>query len=191
MKIVIMNKAVENKILNIRKQQVILDSDVAELYGVSTKEVNQAVSRNSEKFPHGYLLELSLEEKTELVTNCDRFNKLKHSTTLPKAFTERGLYMLATILKSHKATDTTIAIIDTFAKVREISRTVAQLVDHNDEPSNQKLNDKVGHLIGELIMPDETDFDTESIETTAKLKFFSMLEITRKIVKKPKKPQIK
>lgn len=63
-------------------------------------------------------------KKTELVTNCDRFKGLKHSTAIPKAFTEKGLYMLATILKSQRATETTLAIIDTFTKVREIGRTI-------------------------------------------------------------------
>jgi hypothetical protein len=107
--------SVKQKIIEIRNQKIIIDSDVAELYGVTTKEINQAVTRNPEKFPDKYIFELDSTEKTELVTNCDRFNKLKHSTTLPKAFTERGLYMLATILKSPQATETTLAIIDTFA----------------------------------------------------------------------------
>ena len=121
--------AVENKILEIQGKKVLVDSDVAELYGVSTKEINQAVSRNQEKFPEGYIIELNKEEKMQLVTNCDRFAKLKHSSVVPKAFAERGLYMLATILKSPKATATTIAIIDTFAKVRELNRAIATIQD--------------------------------------------------------------
>jgi ribosomal protein L23 len=118
---------VETKIINIRDQKIIIDSDVAELYGVETKEINQAVNRNPEKFPNGYIFELTTAEKTEVVTNCDHLEKLKFSPNLPKAFTERGLYMRATILKSSKATETTLAIIDTFAKVREVSRIVNQL----------------------------------------------------------------
>ena len=118
---------VENKIIEIRGQQVIIDSDVAELYGVETREVNQALSRNLEKFPEGYIFELDAQEKEELITNCDHLKKLKFSPSFPKAFTERGLYMLATILKSAKATATTLAIIDTFAQVREVSRIVNTL----------------------------------------------------------------
>ena len=103
---------VEKKIITLRNQQVILDSDVADLYGVQTKRVNEAVNNNPEKFPKGYIFELSDNEKNELVENFDRFEKQKHSTVVPKAFTEKGLYMLATILKSPKAVETTIAIAD-------------------------------------------------------------------------------
>ena len=78
---------------------MIIDADVADLYGVETKRINEAVSNNPEKFPDGYILELSKNEKNELVENFDRFNRQKHSTAIPKAFTEKGLYMLATILK--------------------------------------------------------------------------------------------
>ena len=94
---------VENKMITLRNQQVIIDVDVADLYGVETKRINEAVSNNPEKFPDGYILELSKKEKNELVENFDRFNRQKHSTAIPKAFTEKGLYMLATILKSPKA----------------------------------------------------------------------------------------
>lgn len=87
---------------------MILDTDVAGLYGVQTRDINKAVKNNPEKFPQNYILVLSKKEKDELVENFHRFNSLKHSTALPKAFTEQGLYMLATILKSPKATETTI-----------------------------------------------------------------------------------
>lgn len=116
--------AVEEKIIELRNKHVIIDSDVAQLYGVETKRINEAVSRNPEKFPEGYLIELTEQEKLEVVANCDHLDSLKFSPNLPKAFTEKGLYMLATILKSAKATETTLAIIDTFAKVREIARTI-------------------------------------------------------------------
>ena len=94
---------VQEKIIGIRDHNVLIDTDVAELYGIETKRVNEAVKNNPEKFPDGYLVELNEQEKIELVENFDRFNKLKHSTMAPKAFTEKGLYMLATILKSPKA----------------------------------------------------------------------------------------
>ena len=103
-------KEVEDKIIILRGQQVILDRDVAQLYGVETKRVNEAIKNNPNKFPYGYLFELDKYEKKELVEKFDRFNSLKHSTVSPTAFTERGLYMIATILKSAKATETTISM---------------------------------------------------------------------------------
>ena len=112
----------ESKIIVIRDTQVILDRDVAELYGVTTRDINKAVKNNPTKFPFGYIIELTASEKGELVENFHRFNPLKHSTVLPHAFTEQGLYMLATILKSPLATQTTITIIDTFTKLRKLAR---------------------------------------------------------------------
>lgn len=91
---------VEKLMLNIRGKDVLLDRDVAMLYGVQTKHINQALKNNSDKFPSGYVFELDKYEKCELVKNFDRFNLLKHSAVMPTAFTEKGLYMLATILKS-------------------------------------------------------------------------------------------
>ncbi len=99
----------ESKIIVIRDTQVILDRDVAELYGVETREINQALRNNPKKFPPGYVIELNNNEKEELIKNFDRFKKLKHSTVAPHAFTEQGLYMLATILKGDLAISTTIA----------------------------------------------------------------------------------
>jgi len=86
---------VENKIIILRDQQVIVDSDVAELYGVETKRINEAVSNNPDKFPEGYVITLSYEEKSEVVEIFDHLSKLRFSPQLPKAFTEKGLYMLA------------------------------------------------------------------------------------------------
>jgi prophage antirepressor-like protein len=103
---------VQRKIIKIRDKSVIVDSDVAELYGVTTKQVNQAVSRNPEKFPKGYAFCLEKQEKEEVVTNCDHLYNLKFSPKSPCVFTEAGLYMLATILKSPRATETTISIVE-------------------------------------------------------------------------------
>lgn len=94
---VIKQDKVQEKIITLRNQKIIIDADVAELYGIETKQVNQAVKNNPEKFPDGYLIELDSTEKNELVKNFDRFQKLKHSSTSLKGFTEKGLYMLATI----------------------------------------------------------------------------------------------
>lgn len=99
-------KEVESKVITLRDTAVIIDRDVAELYGVETREVNQAVKNNPEKFPDGYIFNLQVAETQELVKNFDRFIPMKHSTSA-KAFTEKGLYMLATILKSEKAAQVT------------------------------------------------------------------------------------
>jgi hypothetical protein len=162
---------VEEKILTIRNQQVILDSDVAALYGVETKRVNEAVSNNPDKFPKGYLLEVSKTEKKELVENFDRFNRLKHSTVLPSAFTEKGLYMLATILKSEKATQTTIAIVETFAKIRELARTVSELSETTEDFKQKSLMQKGGEIIADILSDDLKTTDTE---TTIELNFAVM-----------------
>lgn len=111
---------VESKIIEIRKQKVLLDSDVAELYGVETRDINKAAKNNPDKFPEGYIFELTKAEKTNVVENFHHLEKLKFSPQLPKAFTERGLYMLATILKSSKATQTTLTIIETFARIKHL-----------------------------------------------------------------------
>jgi hypothetical protein len=158
--------AVENKIIKLRDTTVLLDSDVAELYGVPTKEINQAVKNNLEKFPEGYIFEVDSEEKKELVKNFYQFEKLKHSSTNPKAFTEKGLYMLATILKSPQAVETTLAIVETFAKIRELGRTVNAIQDAKDEPEQKSLMQKSGEIIAELL---DDGLSVSSSETTIEL----------------------
>ncbi|MFW6231257.1 MAG: ORF6N domain-containing protein [Nanoarchaeota archaeon] len=84
---------IKNRILTLREKQVMLDGDIAECYGVSTKQLNQAVKRNSARFPSGFMFQLSEDEKDNVVTNCDHLNRLKYSPTLPYAFTEQGVAM--------------------------------------------------------------------------------------------------
>lgn len=143
----------ENKIIIIRDKQVILDRDVAELYGVETKRINEALKNNPDKFPDGYVITLNIKEKDELVENFDRFKTLKHSTVEPHAFTEKGLYMLATILKSPLATEVTIAIIETFSKVREVSRAIAKVNDDAEKGIMPKEEEqgKIQNLMGEVL----------------------------------------
>lgn len=118
----------QDKIVHLRGQDVILDFAVAEIYGVETKEINQVVRNNPRKFLYGYIyiLNLDYQEFTDLRSNFLIANSPK-SRTLPKAFTEKGLYMLATILKGDKAIEATISIIEAFAKQRELSRTIGEL----------------------------------------------------------------
>ena len=156
---------VEEKILTIRNQSVILDSDVAVLYGVETKRVNEAVKNNPDKFPEGYILDLSMDEtirsrsKFSTLNNPKRGENLKY---LPKAFTERGLYMLATILKSPTATQTTIDIVETFAKIRELSRTIAKLSETQEEHKQKTLMQKSGEIIADFFSDDMQVTDTET-----------------------------
>lgn len=111
---------VQDKIATIRKQPVMADADVAELYGVETREVNQAVRNNPDKFPEDYMFALSDSELKDLRSKILITNVSVKSRSTTKVFTEKGLYMLATILKSEKATAATFAIIETFAKVQEV-----------------------------------------------------------------------
>ena len=157
---------VESRIITLRNQQVILDADVAELYGVETKQINKAVKNNPDKFPDGYIIELVETERNELVKNFHRFDKQKHSTVLPKAFTEKGLYMLATILKSPQAVETTIAIVEAYAKLKELSRVMTQIPQQEENSVEQKtLLQRGGQLVEDLltdVMPvqsSETSFE--------------------------------
>ncbi|MCG2814081.1 MAG: ORF6N domain-containing protein [Thermodesulfovibrionales bacterium] len=123
---------------------------------------------NPDKFLGGYILELSKEEKNELVENFHRFEKLKHSTVNPKAFTEKGLYMLATILKSPQATQTTIAIIETFAKIRNLSRNIKALSNIQGDSQKQNLLQKSGRIIAEIL---DDNLVSNERETTIELNF--------------------
>jgi hypothetical protein len=108
-----------DSILYLRGQSVIIDADLARLYETSTKAINQAVKRNSERFPEDFGFQLSEIEKEEVVTNCDHLKKLKFSRTLPYAFTEHGVLMIAAILSSKQAIDMSIKIVRTFVQMRE------------------------------------------------------------------------
>ena len=123
---------VESKLFFLRDQQIILDKDVAELYNVETKRINEAVKNNPEKFPEGYIISLTTEEWHSLRSKFSTLENLgrgQHIKYIPRAFTEKGLYMLATILKSPNATKTTLAIVETFTKIRELSKTISLLPD--------------------------------------------------------------
>lgn len=111
---------------------MLLDSDVAEIYNVETRDINKAVSNNPAKFPLGYIYQLTKDE-FEILRCKFSTAKLSKRRTLPKVFTEKGLYMLATILKSKVATHTTIQIIETFARLREFSTTYSDIIQRLDE----------------------------------------------------------
>lgn len=142
---------VEGKIISLRGQQVILDCDVAELYGVQTKEINQAVKNNPRKFPEGYIFELDDQEFSALRSKI-LTTKFQKTRQLPKAFTERGLYMLATILKGERAEQTTLAIVETYAKLKELSRVIVEIPQQEEDTIVQKqLLHRGGQLIEDII----------------------------------------
>ena len=99
---VVVTTPVESRIMSIRGKQIMIDRDLAELYGVETKRLNEAVKRNIERFPERFRFQLTKEEMAELVANCDRFNSLKHSTVRSYAFTEQGVAMLSTVFQEYK-----------------------------------------------------------------------------------------
>ena len=108
----------EDRIIKIREQYVILDRDLAELYGVETKRINEQVKRNIERFPDAFRFQLTDDELRELVAVCDRFAILKHSSSLPYAFTEEGVAMLSTVLRSKTAIQVSIHIMQSFVAMR-------------------------------------------------------------------------
>lgn len=159
---VISRQDVEMRIIELRGHQILLDRDVAELYGVETKHVNQALRNNPEKFPEGYCFRLQPAEKQELVKNIDRLSALKFSGVEPTAFSEKGLYMLATILKSEKAYHTTIAIIDSFVQLRELSRNIEAIHRETDNIKQKGLIRRTGELLSEMLVDDGQTTQTES-----------------------------
>ncbi len=143
---------VNSKIIVIRNQNVILDSDVATLYGVQTRDINKSVKNNPGKFPEGYVFDLETNEKQEVVENFHHLEKLRFSPNLPKAFTEKGLYMLATILKSPQAEKTTIEIVEAFAKLRTVSSNLADLNSMEYiETIEPEIIEHTGNLLNELL----------------------------------------
>ncbi len=131
---------IENKILVIRGQQVMLDRDLAELYGVETKRLNEQVKRNIERFPEDFMFSLSKSEKDEVVANCDHLRALKFSPTLPFAFTEQGVAMLSSVLKSQKAVEVNITIMRAFVAMRHFLHNNAQIFTEINTIKNQLLD---------------------------------------------------
>lgn len=168
-------------IQDVKGQPVILDKDVAILYGVGTRIVNQAVKRNQERFPKDYRFQLS-EDDVKNLKSQNVIASWGGRRTLPYAFTEKGLYMLATVLKSKQATEVTFAIIETFAKVRSLK---SELVALHQEKDKIRQGEKMHHfseLLSDIVMPDLEMTETES---TLELNFFiGKIKHTVKRVKK-------
>ena len=146
---------VEQMIFLLRGQKVMVDADLAVLYGVQTKVLNQAVTRHKRRFPSDFMFRLTKEESHELVTNCDRLKRLKHSSVSPRAFTEQGVAMLSTVLNSDQAIHVNIEIMRAFVRSRQM------LAAHKDLARKLKALEKkhddqfkiVFEAIAELMTP--------------------------------------
>ena len=130
---------IENLIMDIRGCQVMLDRDLANLYGVDTKVLNQAVKRNIERFPAHFRFQLTDLEKNKLVTICDRLQILKHSNVNPFVFTEQGVAMLSTVLRSKTAVSVSIQIMDAFTAMRHFIASNAQIFQRLDVMEQNQL----------------------------------------------------
>ena len=179
---------VKARMVSVRGQPVLLDRDVAALYGVETKHVNQAVRNNPGKFPLGYVFELNGEEvvslRSKFLTLEGVAGKGKHSKHGYKVFTERGLYMLATILKSARAEHATLAIIEAYAQLRSMVRDMEALQTLKDgSPEQAAQLTQAGHKLAALI---GDNLSTESTKTTIELNL-AVLKITHEVTRTKKR----
>ena len=181
--------AVQSRMLTIRNQQVLLDRDVAALYGVETKALNQAVKRNAERFDEGYIFQLDTHElenwKSQIVTSNlskEEIAGLKMGLRrAPYAFTERGLYMLATVLNSDRAVHATKAIIETYAQVRSMVRDMEALqAEKAGSPEQANMLTRAGHKLAELI---GDNLSTVSRKTTIELNL-ALLKISHEVTER-------
>ena len=179
-----MFEQVRSKIMTVRETVVILDADIADLYGVETKRVNEAVKNNPDKFPKDYIIELNESEIRYLRSKISTTNLSSKVRAVPKAFTEKGLYMLATVLKSPRATATTLAIIESFAHLRELSRNLNILSTETDEGKQKTLTQRSSELLHELLSVEEKG-DTTETESSIELNLYALK--MKRTVKKTKK----
>lgn len=175
---------IKSRMLVLRNQAVLLDRDVAAAYQVETREINQAVRNNPDKFPEGFVWELEGEEletlRSKILTLDQRSGRGHHSKHGYKVFTERGLYMLATILKGKVATRATLAIINTYAQVRAMVSDMEALQTKKDgSPEQTGLLARIGEKFAELI---DDNLTTKTVETEIELNL-SMIKIRRKITR--------
>ena len=183
---------VRNRMVSVRGQSVLLDRDVAALYGVQTKEVNQAVRNNPDKFPAGFLFQLDADEVanwkskilTSKLTEEEKASVRMGMRRAPYAFTERGLYMLATILKGEMATRATLAIVNAYAQLRSMVRDMEALQTLRDgSPEQAAQLTQAGHKLAALI---GDNLSTESTKTTIELNL-AVLKITHEVTRTRKR----
>ena len=159
-KVLVTTASIESKILLIRGLKVMLDTDLAELYGVETKRLNEQVRRNIERFPEDFMFRLTSDEKSEVVANCDHLSKLKFSPTLPCAFTEHGALMLGNVLKSDRAIEVSLMVVRTFVQLRELvagNKELAQKLNQLERKvgAHDKAIAEIINAIRQLMAPSE------------------------------------
>ena len=165
---------VQQRILHIRGQRVIIDADLASLYGVTTKRLNEQVKRNARRFPPDFVFRLTTAEKAEVVANCDHLAALKFSPQRPYAFTEHGAIMAANVLSSERAVDASVFVVRAFVKLRELLSTHVQLAARLDELERRLENhdDQITAIVDAIrdLMEDPDDppqpplgFQTEAL----------------------------
>ena len=178
--------------LTLRGVPVLLDRDVAALYGVETKHINQAVRNNPDKFPEGFLFQLDTVEfdnwkskiLTSNLTESEKGSIKMGLRRVPNAFTERGLYMLATVLKSRLATKATLAIVNTYAQLRSMVRDMEALQTLKDgSPEQAAKLTQAGHKLASLI---GDNLSTESTKTTIELNL-AVLKIKHEVIRAKKR----
>lgn len=131
-KVVISHKHIEDRIFTIRETQVMIDRDLAEMYQVEVKRLNEQVKRNIERFPESFRFQLNDAEKNELVANCDRLEPLKYSSNNPFAFSEQGVAMLSAVLRSETAIKVSIQIMEAFVEMRKLIASQSGLLRRMD-----------------------------------------------------------
>lgn len=177
-------KQIENRIFTFRNNQVMIDRDLAEMYQVETKVLNQAVKRNILRFPDSFRFELNDNEKKELVTNCDRFKSLKHSSSNPYAFTEQGVAMLSAVLRSDVAIKVSIQIMNAFVQMRQLvgQKTIQDLRFSNIENKLIAHDQKFQQLFSAL---EKNELPKRGIFFDGQV--FDAYELTSKIIRSAKK----
>ena len=186
---------IKSRIFTVRGIQVILDRDLAELYGVQTKVLNQAVKRNASRFPSEFMFVLAKDEMEELVTNCDRFASMKHSSVPMRAFSEHGVIMVASVLKSEIAAQISVRITRVFVAMRRALSSIApilmrldtverrQIADQTRNDENQQRNEERFDTIFKAM--DGGDFPPQKVFFDGK--HYDAYSFARKLVRKAKK----
>ena len=137
-------KPIESLILTIRGHKVLIDADLASIYDVETRTLNQAVKRNIERFPEDFLFHLNAKEKSEVITNCDHLNQLKFAKSMPFAFTEHGAIMAATVLNSKQAVSMSVFVVRAFVQMREHLAANREILKRLAEIDNTLLQHDAG-----------------------------------------------
>jgi hypothetical protein len=165
---------IESRIQVIRGQRVMIDVDLAELYGVQTKRLNEQVKRNRERFPSDFLFQLTPDEKTEVVANCDHLQKLKFSRVLPLAFTEHGAIQAANVLASSQAVEMGIYVVRAFVQLRQALAT----------------NADIAKRLADLEMKTDTlELSHDTFSRNTRLQLRQLLDAVRELTTPPEPPK--